>query len=264
MASELATENQRRAGLEAELEDVRQSMATIETKLKARIEEVKQLVSQLGEATEESAALKGRLAQSEANLEAAHATRKSLEKELEGRVVPPPSNPDDAALQELLAEQEQQAAEARNRIEQLEVALEARTRELSESGTRLASVQAILAERDVQLAELREQGHASGTSQGDQTSRNVSSGEEVAELKESLREQERRAASWEEKVQEIEAELLATTRSHEEVQRELERLREAAATGGGDESLSIELEIMTRERNELAAELAVLKAEKGS
>jgi phage shock protein A len=180
--------------------------------------------------------LKGKLAQSEANLEAAHATRKSLEKELEGRVAPPSGNPDDAALQELLTEQEQQVTQSRTTIAELEA----------------------------RVAELQERCDVLSAAQTAQSPEEGSSNEESATLKESLRDQERRAASWEEKVQEMEAELLATTRSHEEAQRELERLREAAASGDGDEALAIELELMTRERNELAAELAVLKAEKGS
>jgi len=113
------------------------------------------------------------------------------------------------------------------------------------------------------VAELQERCDVLGASQTTQSPVDASSQEDVAALKESLRDQERRAASWEEKVQEMEAELLATTRSHEEAQRELERLRDATASGDGDEALAIELELMTRERNELAAELAVLKAEKG-
>ncbi|MFM7216147.1 MAG: hypothetical protein ACKO3H_14835, partial [Verrucomicrobiota bacterium] len=179
-----------------------------------------------------SASLKGRLAQTEANLEAAHATRRSLEKELEGRSRTPVAGPDDAALQELMVEQEQQAARSRKTITELEA----------------------------RVVELQERWNAQGESR---SSQDGSPSEEITTLKESLREQERRASDWEQKVQEIEAELLATTRSHEDGQRELERLREAAAAAGGDESLAIELELMTRERNELAAELAALKAEKG-
>jgi chromosome segregation ATPase len=162
--------------LETQVADAKAAATAGEAKLKSRIEEVKQLSTQLGEATEELTTLKTKAAQLESNLTAAQATRKTLEKEL--------------------AERTKKAA----------------------------------------------------------------SGEELAAVREQLREQERLTGSWSTKAEELEAELLATSRAHQALEKEMERLREAAGPAVSDESLAAELEIMTRERNDLAAELAALKA----
>jgi hypothetical protein len=55
--------------------------------------------------------------------------------------------------------------------------------------------------------------------------------------------------------------LLVTSRAHRELETEAERLRNGTGAGGADEALLAELELMTRERNDMAAELAVLKAQ---
>ncbi|HAB18510.1 MAG TPA: hypothetical protein DCE44_18975, partial [Verrucomicrobiales bacterium] len=62
------------------------------------------------------------------------------------------------------------------------------------------------------------------------------------------------------KAEELEAELLTTSRAHQSLESEMERLRSLAPNAAPDEALTNELETMTRERNELAAELAVLKS----
>lgn len=169
--------------LEASLADSKTGSSAVEHKLKARIEEVKMLTSQMGEAAEELAAYKAKAAQLEANLEAAQATRKALEKELE----------------ETLA---------------------------------IATA----------------------------PSPSASSAEELATLRDQLQQQERDISSWRSKAEELEAELLATSRAHQELGKEFERLKSAESGISVEGSLAADLEIMTRERNELAAELAVLKS----
>jgi len=165
--------------LESSASDAKAGSSATEQKLKARIEEVKQLTAQMGEASEELAAVKAKAAQLEANLAAAQATRKSLEKELEQRLAAAPPVGD--------------------------------------------------------LGEL-------------------------AALREQVRQQERSSSNWQGKAVELEAELLATSRAHQALEKQLERLRAGKPDEASNDSLAAELEIMTRKRNQLAAELAALKA----
>ncbi|MBX3733380.1 MAG: hypothetical protein KF791_12385 [Verrucomicrobiae bacterium] len=83
---------------------------------------------------------------------------------------------------------------------------------------------------------------------------------ELVELHETLAAERREAASWRNKVEEVEAELLAKTRAHQELSERLRRARPARPAPGNAAELTLELEAMTRERNELAAELAALRA----
>ncbi|MEN9674344.1 MAG: hypothetical protein RIS76_240, partial [Verrucomicrobiota bacterium] len=82
----------------------------------------------------------------------------------------------------------------------------------------------------------------------------------LADLQEQLNAEQRAAASWRSKTEELESELLATSRAHQGLVVELERLRFAPDGSSVDQSLVVELENMTRERNELAAELAALRS----
>lgn len=84
---------------------------------------------------------------------------------------------------------------------------------------------------------------------------------ELAAAQERVREREQEVASWKNRAEELEAELLATSRAHQALEAELDRLRSGAAEPA-DDGLAAELESMTRERNQLAAELAVLRAER--
>jgi chromosome segregation ATPase len=178
--------------LETVTGDARADALAAEHKLKARIEEVKELAHQLGEASEELAERRKQALQLQANLDAAHATRQTLEQEVArlesalataqaAAVPPPPPAPD-------------------------------------QSG-------------------------------------------ELASLKEEVREWEREVSSWKGKAEELEAELLVTSRAHRELETDAERLLKGTCAAGADEALLHELELMTRERNDMAAELAVLKAQ---
>lgn len=167
--------------LELSAADAKSAGTGTEQKLKARIEEVKQLTGQLGEAAEELAQVKAKAAQLEANLAAAQSTRKTLEKELAAR----------PAVAEIIP--------------------------------------------------------------------SASDPAELAAVRDQLQEQERVTASWRSKAEEIEAELLATSRAHQALESELEKLRSAGPAAAPDASLAAELEAMTNERNQLAAELAALK-----
>jgi DNA repair exonuclease SbcCD ATPase subunit len=158
---------------------------------------VKELAHQLGEASEELAERRKQALQLQANLDAAHATRQTLEQEV-------------ARLESALATARDEAAQA-------------------------AAVPPPPPAPDL-----------SG---------------ELASLKEEVREWEREVSSWKGKAEELEAELLVTSRAHRELETEAERLRNGTGAGGADEALLAELELMTRERNDMAAELAVLKAQ---
>ncbi len=176
--------------LETATGDARADAQAAEHKLKARIDEVKELANQLGEASEELAELRKKSSQLQANLDAASATRLTLEQEvarLEAAAAavaatPPPPPPVDHSA-------------------------------------------------------------------------------ELASLREEIREWEREVSSWKGKAEEVEAELLATSRAHRDLEAETERLRGGAGSGTADEALLAELEVMTRERNEMAAEVAGLKAQ---
>jgi chromosome segregation ATPase len=183
--------------LETVTGDARADALAAEHKLKARIEEVKELAHQLGEASEELAERRKQALQLQANLDAAHATRQTLEQEV-------------ARLESALATARDEAAQA-------------------------AAVPPPPPAPDL-----------SG---------------ELASLKEEVREWEREVSSWKGKAEELEAELLVTSRAHRELETEAERLRNGTGAGGADEALLAELELMTRERNDMAAELAVLKAQ---
>ncbi|MBN8249635.1 MAG: hypothetical protein J0L84_19625, partial [Verrucomicrobia bacterium] len=85
------------------------------------------------------------------------------------------------------------------------------------------------------------------------------------DLREALAGERRAGASLRNKAEELEAELLAVTRAHQEAVRRLEELEASEPASAdsptrADEALAADLETMTRERNELAAELAVLRA----
>ncbi len=172
--------------LETAAQDSRADAQAAEHKLKARIDEVKELANQLGEASEELAELRKKVSQLQANFEAATATRQTLEQEvarLEATAAKPAPEPNSDQAGELIS------------------------------------------------------------------------------LREEVQEWEREVSTWKGKAEELEAELLATSRAHRELEAEAERLRSSSASGGADDALLAELEVMTRERNELAAELAGLKAQ---
>lgn len=80
-ADEVASLRLQLAKLQTQLQDAKSDSGPLEQRLRSRQDDVKQLTVQLGEATEELAALKVRAAQAEANLAAATETRGTLERE---------------------------------------------------------------------------------------------------------------------------------------------------------------------------------------
>lgn len=195
---------------------------------------------------QEASTLTERLRDSETRGEAAARTTAALEQKLKAR------SEEIRLLSGQLGEASEELSALRQQVAQSRAQLDA-------AAASRASLERDLASRELDLEKARR--HVAEAAA--QTGTAVAA--EVADLQEALAEERRAVAAVQSKAEELEAELLAITRAHQEAVRRLEEL-EAGEPGSAesapkaDQTLAADLEVMTRERNELAAELAVLRA----
>lgn len=224
--------------LETALGDAKADTGPLEQKLKSRQEDVKQLTAQLGEATEELVALRTKHAQTEANLAAAAQTRTALETEAkvrEERIA--------ALLNELAVSTQVRTA--------LETDAQARAGQGTASQEKLEALTAELqtvAERHAALKANLDDAVQART-----------------KLETEARAREKQSAALQEKLDEVNAELKTASEAYSALQAELADRPVVAAVVApsaavNNDSLLAELDAMSRERNELAAELAILRA----
>lgn len=228
-----------RAEQELRTHELKQTREALEASRRKGEETDRALASQ----GEERAVLAARVEKLEATATASRAAATAQEQKLKARS----EELKQVSLQ--LAEAAEELAGLKSRCAQAEANLDAATRTRS-------VLEAELADREQELSAARSEAATRSVAAQDSSA--------LAELREELEAVRRDVASWRSRTEELEAELLSTSESHRELTRENERLRTTAPSGTADEALEAELEAMTRERNELAAELAVLRAERNS